>query len=176
MRAIITAAAAASILIGAVPALAKEMHCNVNKDFKTAFDGMQFKEGGTTYKFKVKDTFKGVPDSVSSSDYNNFVNVKFGTEKTTKKDINVRVRPRKSSECLNGIYNDNKKQIWGGASCDTKNHKKGKTVTLRATDNDPKMYVAAGAATTTSKQNQFMAFYYKPSNEFVLTGVCVENK
>lgn len=175
MRAIVPAAVA-SMIIGMVPVLAKEMHCNVNKDFKSAFDGMQFEEDGTTYKLRVKGTFDGVPASVSSSDYNGFVNVKFGTRKTTKKELNVRVRPRRSSECLNGIYNDSKKQLWGGAHCDTQIHKKASSVTLRAMDQDPKMYVAAGTATTTSKQNQFMAFYRKPSDAFVITGVCVEDR
>ena len=176
MRVLISAAAAVSIVLGAVPVLAKEMHCNVNADMKDQINGMSFKKDGVTYKFKVKGTFKGVPESVSSGDYNNFINIKFGTEKTKSKDLNVRVRPRKSSECLNSIYNDNKKAIWSGAYCDTKNHKKAKSVTLRKTDDNDKMYYAAGAARTATKQSTFMAFYFKPQNEYILSGVCVENK
>lgn len=152
------------------------MHCNANRDFKDAINGLEFKKNGTTYKFKVKDTFKGVPDSVSSKDYNQYVNIKFGAEKTKSKDVNVQVRPRKSNECLNGVYNHNKKKIWGGAYCDTKNHKKASSLTMQVTEDDPKMFIAAGGATTTSKQNQFMAFYYKPSSEYILTGVCVEDR
>ncbi len=173
MRTLFPAAAAAALLVG-TPALAKEMHCNVNADFAPLINGKEVKASGTTYQFKVKDTFKGVPESVSSSDYNGFVNVKFGTEKTTSKSVNVRVRPRKSSECLNGIYDDNKKQIWGGAYCDTNNHKKASSLTLRKADGA--LYIAGGAATTTSKQNHLMGLYTLQGSEYVLTGVCVENK
>lgn len=173
MRTLISGAAAAAVLIG-TPALAKEMHCQVNKDFAPAIDGKEVKAGGTTYQFKVKDTFKGVPESVSSSDYNAFVNIKFGTEKTTSKSVNVQVRPRKSSECLNGVYDDNKKKIWGGAYCDTGNHKKASSLTLRQADGA--LYIAGGAATTTSKQSHLMGLYMLQGSEYVLTGVCVENK
>ncbi|WP_041373459.1 hypothetical protein [Phenylobacterium zucineum] len=175
MRIIFTAAAAAALMIG-TPALAKDMHCNVNKDFAPMIDGKEVKSGGTTYKFKVKDTFKGVPDSVSTSDYNGFVNIKFGAERTTSKSVNVQVRPRKSSECLNGVYDDNKKQIWGGAYCDTSNHKKASSLTLRKSDSNPALYIAAGAATTTSKQNHLMGLYTLQGSEYVLSGACVENK
>lgn len=174
MRKLVSTLTFLSMISCAMPALALEMHCHVNADLKSSIDGMSIKKEGINYKFKVKDTFTGIQDSVSSKDYNNFVNIKFGAEKTTKKDINVQVRPRKSSECLNAVYNDSKKMIWGGAYCDIHNHKKASSVTLRATDT-PLLYSAAGAANTTTTRNTFMAFYYKPGNEFILSGVCVEN-
>jgi hypothetical protein len=175
MRTIFTAAAAAALMIG-TPVLAKDMHCNVNADYAPMLNGKEVKVGGTTYKFKVKDTFQGVPESVSSRDYNGFVNVKFGAERTSSKSVNVQVRPRKSSECLNGVYDDNKKQIWGGAYCDTSNHKKASSLTLRAADDKHKLYIAGGAATTTSKQNHLMGLYMSQGSQYVLTGVCVEDK
>lgn len=175
MRTLFSVAAAAALL-AATPALAKDMHCNVNKDFAPMIDGQEVKSGGTTYKFKVKDTFKGVPDSVSSSDYNAFVNIKFGAERTTSKSVNVQVRPRKSSECLNGVYDDNKKQIWGGAYCDTSNHKKASSLTLRASGANPALYIAGGAATTTSKTSHLMGLYTLQGKDYVLSGVCVEDK
>lgn len=171
----IVSAAFLSITVSALPALAVEMHCHVNKALQADLNDMQKKIGGTNYNFKVKDTFQGVPESVSSKDYNNSVNVKFGTEKTTKKDLNVQVRPRKSDDCLNGIYNDSKKLIWGGAYCDIDNHQKASSVTLRAMDDQPGLYSAAGSANTTKRKNTFIALYSKQANEFILAGVCVEN-
>jgi hypothetical protein len=176
MRAIISAATVATMLLGTAPVFAKEMHCNVNQDFKAALDGKEFKNDGTTYKLKVKDTFKGLPDNVNSKDYNKYVNIKFGTEKTTSKSLNVQVRPRKSSECLNAIFNEKQKQIWGGAYCDTSKHKKASSVTLSATADNPALFMTGGAARTTSKVNQFMAFYRKQGSDYLLTGVCVEDK
>src|SRR5690606_22823884 len=126
MRVLISAVAAVSIVLGAVPALAKDMHCNVNADMKDQTNGMSFKKDRVTYKFKVKGTLRDGPESVSSGEYNNLINVKFGTEKTKSKGLHVRVRPRKSAECLNSIYNANEEAISGGASCDTENHKKAK--------------------------------------------------
>lgn len=176
MRTVFSVAAAAALLVG-TPALAKEMHCNVNENLKPLIDGKEVKENGTTYQFKVKDTFKDVPESASSKDYNGFVNVKFGTEKTSSKHVNVQVRPRKSSECLNGIYNHNKKKIWGGAYCTTNKHKKASSLTMQSSDAGPGLYIAAGAATTTSKVNQLMGLYMlKGDDKYYLSGVCVENK
>jgi hypothetical protein len=164
-------------LFASTPALAKEMHCHMNKDYKAAFDGKEFKSSGTTYKLKVKDTFKGIPESVSTKDYNKYVNVKWGTEKTTSKTINLQVRPRQSSECLNGIYNDDKKQVWGGAYCDTSNHQQGKGFNLHAAEGtNGTIYSSGGAATTTTKQNQFLGFYAKDGSNYILIGGCVEDK
>jgi hypothetical protein len=164
-------------MLAATPGFAKDMHCNVNQDYAKAIDGKEVTNDGTKYKMTVKDTFKGVPDSVSSSDYNAFVNIKFGAEKTTSTSLNVQVRPRKSSECLNGVYNHNGTKIWSGAYCDTSNHQKAKSLTLKVMPNtNNALYQAAGAASTTSKVSQFLGIYAKQGSEYVLTGVCVENK
>src|SRR5690606_8037674 len=137
MHKIALATVAAAMLV-ATPALATDMHCNVNEKYASWLDGKKYKEVTQTsdgdytrtnrakrdFNTKVKDTFTGVPESVSSKDYNRFVHVKFGTERTTSNRVNVQVRPRKSSECLNAILDEDGGEMWGGAHCSTKNHRK----------------------------------------------------
>lgn len=192
MQKIVPAFAVAAMLV-ATPALATDMHCNVNKNYASWLDGKKYKvytrtsDGDPTrtnyakrdFNTKVKDTFKGVPESVSSQDYNRFVNVKFGTERTTGTRLNVQVRPRKGAECLNAILDDQGGQMWSGAYCDTRNHQKAGRLWLFPVDHyDPEnpLHWAIGSANTTTKVNHFFGVYVRENGEYVLSGVCVENK
>lgn len=178
MRIIVTAAAAAALL-AAAPAAAKEMHCNVDRDIASQIDGKVVKHHGTTYRLKVKDRFKGTPDGVSTRDYNRFVNVKFGTEKSPLHDpnINARVRPRRGDECLNrieAIHPDQVVPLWEGAHCNTKQHKKAEAVWL-VPIGEP-IFWGVGAARTTTKVSHFATLYVKQDDGYHLSGACVENR
>lgn len=172
-------AGVAAAMFASAPAVAKEMHCNFNKDYAAKFNNMTFTQDGTTYKLVVKDIYEGLPESIHTKDYNGFVNVKWGWEDPDKTKTNVMVRPRKSSECLNGIYDEKGKKLWGGAWCNTDKHKEtGKDYDMTPLDgtNDT-IYVTGGAASTTSKVNQLMAFFAKKSSsKFNQIGGCVEDK
>lgn len=179
MRNLVAAGVAAAMLLGSAPAFAKDMHCNFNKDHAAKFNGMSFEQDGTNYKLIVKSTYSGVPEAIDTKDYNGFVNVKWGWEDPNKTKTNVMVRPRKSSECLNGIYDEKGKKLWGGAWCDTGKHKESSTdYDMSAVPNTNNTYwVTGGAASTTSKVNQFLAFFLKKSsNSFNQIGGCVEDK
>jgi len=164
-------------MLATTPAFAKEMHCNVNRDYVALVDGKTFKNHGNEFKLKVKDSFKGVPESVTSQDYNRFVNVKFGAEKISSIYIYPRVRPRTSSECLQHIRRASGGRIWDGTFCDTRNHKKawGPIDLEPLVDN---LEWAVGSANTTTKLSYFVVLYAKrdKGSERVLAGVCAENK
>lgn len=177
MRKFVIAASALSLL-AASPAFAKEMHCNVNSNYKAALDGQEFEKDGTKYQIKVKNTYSGLPENITTKDYNGFVQIKWGTEKTGNSHTNVMVRPRKSSECLNAIFNEDKKQVWGGAWCDTDKHKEtGNEFSIMKSETDAgTIYTMGGMARTTSKENRFLGFYSKSGETYSQVGGCVEDK
>lgn len=178
MRPLLPAAMIAALLAVA-PAAAKDLHCKVHNDIAGQIDGKSFKHHGTTYRLKVKDKFGGTPEKVTSGDYNKYVNISFGQEKSASNDpnINVGVRPRRGSECLNRIETilpDHVAPIWEGAWCNTKKHKKASSVWLNPIT-EP-IYWAVGSARTTTKVNHFAALYVERDDGYYLSGACVENR
>lgn len=168
-------------LLATTSAIAKDMDCQLNEDYVDTLDGKSINVSGTTYQLTVKHTFSGIPESVSTNDYNSFVTVKFGTENTDSKEgLTFFMRPRKSSECLIAAYDDSKHLIWGGDGityCHTNEYVKVPgELTLRATDDAHIVYAAAGDANTISKHNMFLGLYARDDTRYLLIGACAEDK
>jgi len=191
----ILAAAGAALLISASGAAAKDMECRCSDKHNKYIDGTSTKVDGTTYKFKCKKTFSYGKDT-NTDDYNKYVKAYWNESTSSDKSIGLKIRPRKSSECLNGVYDDNGKALWQGANCNTSDEKKYSSLTLRraASDiptNDFKVdpntgqvlsgqrnptYSAGGAATTTTKRNILTALYELKDSQYRLIAGCIEDK
>ena len=168
----------AAALTLSLPAVAKEMHCNVQKDHAKVFDGMKFEQKGTSYQLKVKDTFDQTPDTINSNDYNGFINMKWSEPRSSDAKVKYRVRPRKSSECLVKIVDEKGKDVWSGMWCNTGKHKETGSnfdITKFGDSNNP-YYVTGGAASTTSKVSYLLTYYIKSGSDYVQVAGCIEDK
>jgi len=191
----ILAAAGTALIVSASGASAKDMHCRCSDKHNNYIDGTSTKVDGTTYKFKCKKKFK-YGENTNTDDYNKYVKAYWNEATTSNKNVSLKIRPRTSAECLNGVYDDNGKALWQGANCNTKDEKKYSSLTLRkaASDiptNDFKVdpntgqilsgqrnptYSAGGAATTTSKRNILTALYELKDSKYRLIAGCIEDK
>ena len=128
----------------------------------------------------MKDTFSKTKEKVTSNDYNKYVNVKFGEEKSPDYETNVQVRPRTSGECLNRLegigrnYNDT---LWSGAYCDTKQHKRAGKLTMWPLEpNGGKVWWGVGKAFTTTKVSYWAGLWNYNQGAYHLIGACVEDR
>ncbi len=154
-------------------ALAKDMKCNCLNDAESQLDGKSFESGGTTYKLDCKDTFKSSSDSYSTQGWNDYVKLKIGTTSWSSNDVNIQMRPRKSSECMLVVTDQDKKTRWAGTYCDTGNYKK---ITDFDFDEKNGSYSLGGAVNTATKQNIFLVLATKSDGRFYSNALCVENK
>lgn len=180
MRNLYAVAAAAALLAAAAPAAAKELKCNVHKDIVSIVDGKDFKLFGEKYHVKVKDTFSKTKDKVTSNDYNKYVNIKFGEEKSPDYSTNVQVRPRTAGECLNrleGISRNYDDTLWSGAYCDTKQHKRAGKLTMWPVEpNGGYLWWGVGRAYTTTKVSYFAGIWEWDGKNYLLKGACAEDR
>jgi hypothetical protein len=155
-------------------ASATAFQCRCLDAFAPAVAAGKLNKDGNT--FRCSATWSTEGSGNNTDNYNSYVKLYFNEGKSSDNITTIGVRPRKSSECLNAVYDKNNEKLeWGGGYCDTSNAKNVGGMDLVKTS-DGSMRMVAGSANTTSKKNKFTAFYLPKADGNYLQAACVEDK
>lgn len=168
----------ALFLGGSAPGFAATMEGKCFEKTKANFDNKII--DGRTFKCS-KGGWTTVGSGADTADSNGFMQIYVDEGRSRDPSIELKFRPRRSSECLTGVYNANRKPLASSSSdaCAT-DHKT--TVMMNIDQRGRRWTAAAGAVTTTSKQHGFSVMYMQGTSlgiardtDYYLVGVFIES-
>lgn len=120
-------------------------------------------------------------NETDTGSYSSLVKATFPEAYPAGSETSIRIRPRKSDQCVQGLYDEvNSHQEWGGVNCNTSQNTSSKGFNIIVAKDGTAMRKMAGKAVLTSKNNAFLSFYNDNSVQggkgYTLLAACVEPK
>jgi hypothetical protein len=178
--------AAAAFTSGISTAYADTFACKCDAGF-AAKGVAQVKEKKPDLNLDCRTTWtSGKPaNETDTGDYSGLVKATFPEALPPDSVTSIRIRPRRTDQCVMGLYDEvNKHQEWGGINCDTsKNTSRDgfNIVAVDPSDSENTTRKMAGKAVLSTKNNAFLAFYNDNAaagmgKGYTLLAACVEPK